>query len=157
MVTAGVRAFTTIHSTDIRLDKKITDSDWVFWLSSQLLQRDLKAANILFYEPAGRYCRYVDKGHECVSREGGRLAEQAEGLQPVWIDGFGRSLLGMEQAPMIRRYHFFSLSTRLEWAGMERRFPGVSAGVLFEKKRNDHDRRWWTQTGDPCKGWNEVV
>jgi len=79
-------------------------ANWVFWLSSK--PPDIKAANVLFYEP-GREIS-VDtwiKGSDIPVE---KVTAQTRQWLPIWTDGFGRPLLALEETGSGRRYHFYS-------------------------------------------------
>jgi len=63
-------------------------------------------------------------------------------LEPVWADGFGRPLLGLEETADGRRLHFFSHFDPA-WNGLvwSAEFPQYLEELLFEKTSGDHDRR----------------
>jgi len=140
-VMAALRAIQQFTRRKIIIDKKVMGADWVFWLSSQPLPTDLKAANIVMYEqgkamPVDTWVRDMDVQVEKV------IEAHGGGLQPVWTDGFGRTLLGVESAGGGRRYHFFSHFDPA-WNGLvwSADLPFYLQALLFERTDSDHDRR----------------
>jgi len=79
-------------------------SDWVFWLSEK--QPDIKAPNILFYEPGKAIAVDTWIGGSNIPVE--KVTGQPQGPQPIWTDGFGRPVLALERTNTGNRYHFFS-------------------------------------------------
>jgi len=142
-VTAAVRAVQQFTRRNIVISRKVTDADWVFWLSSQPLPAGLKAANILFYEqgkevPVDTWVRGIGVAVEKMTA----MSSAAKDLDPVWMDGFGKPLLGLESTAGGRRFHFFSHFDPA-WNGLvwSAEFPKCLQELLFEKGTGDHDRR----------------
>jgi len=112
-------------------------ADWVFWLSAKPL--DIKAANIVLYEP-GREIR-VDtwiKGSD-ISVE--KVTELSRQWLPIWTDGFGRPLLALEETNAGRRYHFFSHFDPA-WNGLvwSRDFPVRMEELLLDQPAEGPDQ-----------------
>jgi hypothetical protein len=150
-VTAAIRAvqqFTRRNISVVRYalrdggrQKDVTD--WCFWLSKEPVPVGMKAANMFLYEPGkaipvDTWIRDMDVKVEKVIAPSG----QTDKLTPVWVDGFGRPLLGLEKAGGERRYHFFSHFDPA-WNGLvwSAGFPSHLEALLFEKGDNAHDRR----------------
>ena len=118
-------------------------ADWIFWLSGQPLPTDMKAANIFLYEPgkAIPVDTWIRDMGVPVEKVTGLPVENGE-LQSIWVDGFGRPLLGLEKNGGERRYHFFSHFDPA-WNGLvwSPDFPFYLQTLLFEKEDNVHDRR----------------
>jgi hypothetical protein len=117
--------------------------DWIFWLSAKPLPTGLKADNIFFYEPGKE--RAVDTWIGGTGVQVEKVTEQtvqADQLQPVWVDGFGRPLLGLEKTEEGRRWHFFSRFdpawNGLVWSGD---LPMYLQELLFGKEPPGQDRR----------------
>lgn len=149
-VTAAVRAIRTFTRRNIDVVSRRPGSasgqkepaDWVFWLSSAPLP-DVKAPNVLLYEP-GKVVP-VDtwiRGMEVQVEKVIEQPAQAGKLRPIWVDGFGRPVLGLEETAGARRYHFFS-HFNPAWNGLvwSADFPFYLQTLLFEKEDNTHDRR----------------
>jgi hypothetical protein len=143
-LTAAVRAFQQFTRRNISLvtGGDMSNEDWIFWLSGRPMPGGLKAKNIFFYE--GGKEKPVDswmRGMPGVRVE--KVVQgQADRWQPVWQDGFGRTLLGLEVDGGVRRYHFFS---RLDpaWNGLvwSADFPGILGELLLGEEAAGVDRR----------------
>ncbi|MDO6434974.1 BatA domain-containing protein [Flavitalea sp. BT771] len=117
--------------------------DWVFWLSGRAVPPGLKAANILFYEPGKEIPVDTWVGGTSVRVEKTTAQTvQADTLQPVWVDGFGKPLLGLEEREDGRRWHFFSRFDPA-WNGLvwSAGFPLYLQELLFGKEQPAQDRR----------------
>jgi hypothetical protein len=150
-VTAAVRAIQQFTRRNIiatsykpqAASREVPATDWVFWLSSAPLPEGVKAENILLYEPgkatqADTWIRGTGIKVEKVTK---RL-EAAGKLQPVWMDGFGRPLLGLEETAGKRRYHFFS-HFNPAWNGLvwNTDFPYLLQMLLLKNASGAHDLR----------------
>ncbi|HVW59866.1 MAG TPA: BatA domain-containing protein [Puia sp.] len=118
-------------------------ADWVFWLSSEPLPEGVKAENILLYEPGK--ATPVDtwiRGTDIKVEKATERLEAAGKLQPIWMDGFGRPLLGLEETAGEKRYHFFSRFNpdwnELVWSAD---FPYLLQTLLLGSTGNTHDLR----------------
>ncbi|MBN9384665.1 MAG: BatA domain-containing protein [Chitinophagaceae bacterium] len=149
-VVAAIRAVQQLTRRNISVTNKkvqnayagMSASDWVFWLSSAPLP-DVKAANVLLYEP-GKVIP-VDTWVRGMGVQVEKVTERSvrsDKLQPVWVDSYGDLLLGMEDTAGSRRYHFFS-HFNPAWNGMvwSGDFPFYLQTLLFAGEGSDHDRR----------------
>lgn len=151
-VTAGVRAVQQFTRRNIILVDGADQSnvDWVFWLSGRPMPGGLKAKNIFFYESGKemavdtwmRGVPGVQVEREVEGNMGDARSGQAARLRPVWQDGFGRTLLGMEGDSGVRRYHFFSRCDPA-WNGLvwSAAFPGMLRKLLLGEDAARVDRR----------------
>jgi hypothetical protein len=134
----------TAESYELRAASQgIGKMDWVFWLSEKAVPPGLKAANILVYEPGKEIPVDTWLGGTGIQVE--KVTEQpvqGDKLQPVWVDGFGRPLLGLEKTEGGRRWHFFShfdpAWNGLVWSGD---FPMYLEELLFGKEMPVKDNR----------------
>jgi hypothetical protein len=135
----------TATSYELRAASKgLEKVDWVFWLSAKPLPTGLKADNIFFYEPGKESAvdTWVNDIH--VAKE--VASDTSSGIEPVWKDGFGRPLLGLEKTEEGRRWHFFShfdpAWNGLVWSGD---FPVYLQELLLRKELPAKDRRMLDQ------------
>lgn len=143
-VAAAVKALQQYTRKEIRVSMGASGTaNWVFWLSLQPLPADVKAANIFLYEP-GREIP-VDtwfKGSDVPVEKVTGQKMPAEGLRPLWVDGFGRPLLAVEETAGGRRFHFFShfdpAWNGLVWSGD---FPVRMEELLLDRPRKSQDNR----------------
>ena len=162
-VTAGVRAVQqhTHRNIQVMTYEAGQKVDWLFWLSGKALPEGVRAANVLFYEPGKeipvdtwiRNMEGVQVEKVVVARQG-----QADSLEAIWQDGFGRMLLGVESGPSgMRRCHFYSRFDPA-WNGLvwSAEFPGVLAGLMLEEGGRVNDRRVIDQ-GQIMPGKGEVA
>lgn len=144
-VTAGVKAIQQFTRRNILVTSKkthgeMTPADWVFWLSSAPLPGDLNAVNVLLYEPGKAIP--VDTWIRGTEIQVEKAIAQTRSLQPIWMDGFGRPLLGLEEMAGKRRYHFFS-HFNPAWNGLvwSADFPYLLQTLLLGSAGNAHDLR----------------
>jgi hypothetical protein len=109
-VAAAVRALQqfTRRRVEVSVEKAIQGHpDWVFWLSSQPVPRIPGTTAVLFYEQGKEIPvdTWVSGSDIAIEKE---VPFSTGALEPVWLDGFGRPLLGLEDTEAGRRYHFFS-------------------------------------------------
>jgi hypothetical protein len=141
----------------------MTPPDWVFWLSSQPLPPDQHTANLVLYEPGqevpvdtwirgGEFLADTWMPGSDVTVE--KVSAQTRELQPatplrtawvsrdVWVDGFGRPLLTLEETAVGRRYHLFShfdpAWNELVWS---RDFPVRLEELLLGRNGRGWDKR----------------
>ena len=130
---AAIRALQKFTHHNIRV--VVDDSaraDWVFWLSAAPLPAGLLATRILVYQP-GREIpvdTWVEGMDVAVSRI---VASGPDSGGIVWKDGFGKSLLSLEEREGKKIFHFYSHFDPA-WNGLvwSPRFPAVMASLLLE-------------------------
>lgn len=85
--------------------------DWIFWLSEKPVPSDLnKKANIFLYKKGKTQPMqtYLIIGTAVKPKLYQRIEADSIGLEKIWTDGFGQSILGLEQKDEANIYHFYS-------------------------------------------------
>ena len=133
---AAIRALQKFTRRNIRVEIADSDKggreDWVFWLSAAPLPASLAADHILVYQP-GREIP-VDSWVEGMDVAVSRIVEAVkEAGLPVWKDGFGKSLLNLEERDGKKIFHFYSRFDPA-WNGLvwSPRFPATMGSLLLE-------------------------
>lgn len=138
-VDGAVRALQQFTRRNIVISGRLDGADWVFWLSAKPV--DIKAPNIVLYEPGRGVPADTWIAGSNIPVE--KVTEQSRQWLPIWIDGFGRPLLALEETGSGRRYHFYSHFDPA-WNGLvwSREFP-IRMGelILPDEQTKGVDRR----------------